>query len=374
MNQLSDSSNYLDIAGLQQLKAKASANPDNKEALQQAAEHFESIFINMMMKSMRKANAVFEEGNPMHSNTTKFFRDMYDQQIATDMASKGSLGLADIIVQQLSNDPKDYKNADILRNDASFQRHEFNVMTKALSPEADAEEKPSGADLFTINQATNFNQPAQNSASFANEFNQIVDDTFKQAGLTVNAVKTAKAPEPASTSVSERPIIDFDSPKAFVSQIWDHAKKAAREIGLNPAVMVAQSALETGWGKHIIDDNNGGSSFNLFNVKAHRDWDGEKSAQTTLEFENGVAVKKREPFRVYNDFSESFSDFIGFLKGNGRYEEALNQTDDAEQFLQSLQDAGYATDPRYADKILGILKSDSFQSIIGELNNSPTIK
>lgn len=366
MNQLGDAGNYLDIAGIQQLKAHAGANPEDKEALKQAAEHFESIFINMMLQSMRKANAAFEEGNPMHSNTTKFFRDMYDQQLATDMASKGSLGLSELIVQQLSDDPERYRNGTTLRNDATFERHQFGN-----TPQRDTQ----GADVLN-QQATA--KPPQNASildptlmttgGVKNHFNQMVDDAFKHVGLTVSQTATDVAQQ------QKKEPVDFDTPKDFVSQIWGHAKKAASEIGLNPAVMVAQSALETGWGKHIIEDKNGESSFNLFNVKAHRDWDGAKAAQSTLEFENGLPVRKIEPFRVYDNFSESFDDFVSFLRSNGRYDEALEQTDNTEQFLQSLQEAGYATDPNYADKILGILQSNSFKTMIGDLDVKPQIK
>jgi flagellar protein FlgJ len=133
--------------------------------------------------------------------------------------------------------------------------------------------------------------------------------------------------------------------------------------------MVAQSALETGWGKFIIKDKNGDSSFNLFNIKAHRDWQGEQAAQSTLEFEQGVPVRKVEPFRVYDNFKESFDDFVNFLKSNSRYQEALQNTAEPEQFLQKLQEAGYATDPNYAEKIINILSSDKFKDVVSKVNN-----
>ncbi|MDO6718407.1 flagellar assembly peptidoglycan hydrolase FlgJ [Psychrosphaera sp. 1_MG-2023] len=366
MNQLGDAGNYLDIAGIQQLKAHAGANPDDKEALKQAAEHFESIFINMMLQSMRKANAAFEEGNPMHSNTTKFFRDMYDQQLATDMASKGSLGLSELIVQQLSNDPERYRNGTTLRNDATFERHEFGNTSQTNAQTTDPlNQYPT--DKLPL--SASFLDPALLSPNgVKNHFNQMVDDAFKHVGLTVNPVATDIAQQ------QKKEPAEFDTPKDFVSQIWSYAKKAASEIGLNPAVMVAQTALETGWGKHIIEDKNGESSFNLFNVKAHRDWEGAKAAQSTLEFENGLPVRKIEPFRVYDNFSESFDDFVNFLKSNGRYDEALERTGNAEHFLHSLQKAGYATDPNYADKILGILQSNSFKTMIGDLDVKPQVE
>lgn len=345
MNKVADLNNYHDLGGLQQLRAQANKDPESKEALKKAAQHFESIFIGMMLKSMRDANAVFEQDNPMHSNTTKFFRDMYDQQLATDMSSNGSMGLADLIVQQLSGDTDSFKAASLLRNNSGLERQHFGLGV----------DKPNEAESKT--------EPD----SLLSSFNQVIDKSFAQIGAEKPPVQAVAA---TTNQAVKKQDVNFESPEDFVSSVWDYAKKAASKIGLNPAVMVAQSALETGWGKHIIKDKNGDSSFNLFNVKAHRDWDGEKAAQSTLEFEQGVAVRKVEPFRVYNNFSEAFDDFVGFLKSNSRYEPALSNTGNSEQFLQDLQKAGYATDPRYADKIIGILNSDRFKQVVGKIANS----
>ena len=341
MNSIGNSSNALDLIGLQELKSKSKMDPGNKEALHKAAQHFESIFIGMMLKSMRQANAVFEEGNPMHSNTTKFFRDMYDSQLANDMSEQGSVGLADIIVNQLSGDNDKYVNAGVLRNDNRFDELVGNISKSPTSP----------------NQASTFSLPGDDQ--------QIKDRLFAGAEKAYNA---ASNEQNKPLEVNKQPSISFNSPEEFVDSIWDYAKQNASKIGLNPAVMIAQSALETGWGKHVLKDKDGNSSFNLFNVKARRDWDGTKTAQSTLEFENGIAVKKVEPFRVYNNVNESFNDFISFLKSNDRYEPALKQTSNPEQFLQGLQDAGYATDPNYANKIMGILNSDNFQEMIGKFS------
>ncbi len=352
MSKIGDINNHLDLTGLQELKAQATKDPESKEALKQAAAHFESIFIGMMLKSMRKANAVFEEGNPMNTNTTKFFRDMYDQQLATNMATEGSMGLADIIVKQLSNDNEGYQAASTLRNDADLTRQSYY----------NNEIKPT--DTFT----SSTNEPNSILAGF----NKAIDQTFSAIGAdkpTASELLGSQA-NTSSQPNTEKAAVNFDSPEEFVDSLWQFAKKAAGQIGVNPAVILAQSALETGWGKHIIKDKNGESSFNLFNVKAHRDWDGEKAAQSTLEFEKGVAVRKTEPFRVYSDFSEAFDDFVNFLKSNSRYEDALDNTAEPEQFLQELQKAGYATDPNYADKIIGILNSNTFKDVIDKVTQS----
>lgn len=353
MNKIGDLNNYHDLNGLQQLKAHAKNEPESQEALKKAAQHFESIFIGMMLKSMRDANKAFEEGNPMHSNTTNFFRDMYDQQLATDMSDNGSMGLADIIVQQLSGDTESFKAASVLRNDATLA----NLTQRNSAPSSDEQSN------LQIKENTLTSRSMENLTTSTPDLSS---NTQIRNNVDVTNKPTATS-SPLNPGVNDK----FESPEDFVSKLWDVAKQTAKKIGLNPAVMLAQSALETGWGKHVIQTAKGDSSFNLFNVKAHRDWTGDKVAQSTLEFEQGVAVRKTEPFRAYNNFAESFDDFVSFLNSSSRYEEALNKTQNPEQFLQSLQKAGYATDPNYADKIIGILKSDRFKEMINNVTGSP---
>jgi len=370
MNKLADVNNYLDLTGLQQIKTQSKTDPksaESKEALKKAAQHFESIFIGMMLKSMRDANAVFEEGNPMHSNTTKFFRDMYDDQLATDMAMNGSMGLADIIVEQLGGGSENYQLASVMRNDTGLTRPEPKIDLSQMLNEQNSSQpiKPNPISPF---ESVGLVSPAGNGASDNEQpsilasFNNVIDKSFAAIG--------AEKPTGDELNQPIKPPVNFETPKDFVTSIWQYAQKAASKIGVNPTVIVAQSALETGWGKHIIKDKNGDSSFNLFNVKAHRDWDGEKAAQSTLEFEQGVAVRKVEPFRVYNNFTEAFDDFVDFLKSNNRYEQALETVGDSEQFLQNLQKAGYATDPNYANKIINILNSDRFKDAVEQLTSA----
>ena len=151
----------------------------------------------------------------------------------------------------------------------------------------------------------------------------------------------------------------FESAESFIESVMPIAKKVASTLGLDPLIMVAQSALETGWGKHVIKNAQGESSFNLFNIKADSRWQGEKVSVDTLEYRDGVTVKERASFRKYNSMEESFHDFVDFLKTNSRYQEALDVVADGQKFLEKLQSSGYATDPQYASKISSVLKSVS---------------
>lgn len=310
-----DKQNFFDLGNLDSLRQsalKSDASSDaSKEALKKAAAQFESIFTQMLLKSMRKANEAFEDkDSPFNSSGVKFFEEMHDQQLSVELSSNGSLGLADLIVQQLSPDGKKFTPGSVLRTTAEF----------------DSDKRVRG------------NQEAK-------------PETYPMA-------------EVATDEQSEN---RFEDAESFIRSIWDHAKSAAEKIGLNPAVMVAQAALETGWGKHIISKADGTSSNNLFNIKSDKSWQGDKASKVTLEFEQGVPVKKHASFRSYQSIKDSVNDFVDFLNENPRYQDALKNTAEPAAFLDSLQKAGYATDPNYANKIKQVLKRVELQSVAASL-------
>ena len=308
--------NFFDLGDLNALRQDALKSGGDQqasnEALKKAAEHFESIFTQMLMKSMRQANEAMEDKNsPFNSSGVKFFQEMHDQQLSLELSKKGSLGLADLIVKQLSPNVDGYKPSTVLRSDAQLPM-----------------QKPSSESLP--------------------EF-------------------IRRQPEPVEKAEKSVEQPNFDSPESFISSMWEHAKTAAQKIGLNPAVMIAQAALETGWGKHVIPKQDGGSSFNLFNIKADRSWQGEHAKKMTLEFEQGLPVKKQANFRAYDSIKESINDYVDFLQSNPRYSKALNNVDKPEQYLDDLQKAGYATDPNYAQKIKNVLQRGEFKQMLTSL-------
>jgi flagellar protein FlgJ len=148
-------------------------------------------------------------------------------------------------------------------------------------------------------------------------------------------------------------------PEEFIRDLMPYAQQGAAELNVHPGVIVAQAALETGWGQHIIRHPDGRNSFNLFGIKADSRWSGVRVTVPTLEFEGGVAVKKRAAFRSYASLEESVSGYVEFLRSNPRYRQVLEQARDADAFLDGLEAAGYATDPRYAEKIRAIMQRDS---------------
>lgn len=148
--------------------------------------------------------------------------------------------------------------------------------------------------------------------------------------------------------------------QGFVTQVWPQAQQAAASLGVPPHFLVAQAALETGWGKSVIQRADGSTSYNLFNIKAGRDWQGEVVEARTTEYENGRAVERVERFRAYGSYAESFQDYTRLIGQNSRYAGVRGQSD-GDAFARALQQGGYATDPAYADKLSRIINGNTLR-------------
>ncbi|NTS75396.1 flagellar assembly peptidoglycan hydrolase FlgJ [Catenovulum sp. SM1970] len=344
VNQLEQVSNVHDLAGLDNLRQAALKN--DKGALKQAAQQFESIFMNMLLKSMRQAEDVLaDENSPFNSQTTKFYRDMQDQQMASELSKSGALGLADIIVDQLSPEKGKYMPADTLR--ADLFNPDLNKQDKAHTQplsgllaygemEKNAVMQMAAEKLKQLHSAEN-NQPEEQKA-----FNQ---QTEKQDEELV-----AQAQKGAS----------FTDKQDFVQTLMPIAEKVSKTIGLPAVAMVAQAALETGWGQRMIKRENGDSANNFFGIKADNRWSGESAQVNTSEFKFGQMVTEKADFRAYDDIEQGLADYVSFIKDQPRYQKAVSVADKPEQYFEQLQQAGYATDPNYAKKIMSVLKDAIF--------------
>ena len=308
-NPLELSRNANDIKGLDELR-RAAQSGDSK-ALDEAAKQFEAIFVQMMLKSMRKAQDVMaDKDSPFNSEQVKFYRDMHDTQIASDLASNGSIGLADIIVRQLGKTGEGYMPAGALRNDGNLSSINRNTIVSTQK----SQEEILG------------NQPIK----------------------TFQSIKTAA----------------FEDVESFIEQLYPAAQQAAEQLGIDPKALLAQAAIETGWGQFMIHNTSGQNSHNLFGIKADRRWHGDRAMVNTIEFEQGVAATKKAPFRVYDSFADSMQDYVGFVKQNPRYEEAVKQSQSPRDYFSELQKAGYATDPDYANKVLSVFESEPLKQYL----------
>lgn len=325
MSQVENKVNYHDLTGLAQLKH--SSGGDDDAALKQAAKQFESIFMGMLLSSMRKANEVFEDDGVLNSNATKFYQDMYDKQLSTELSEKGSLGLADLLVQQLRPTKGKTTPASMLK----LPTEAAPVPDKAASADTSV---PVVAPVKKIAEVA---QPIVTTAP------QVITETL------------ASEPDPDNKDWS------FESPGEFIQKLMPAAKQAAQKLGLEPLALLAQAALETGWGQRTFKTAEGNNSFNFFGIKAHNSWQGDVAVVDTLEYRQGVAQKEKAKFRAYESPEQSLGDYVDFIKSNPRYQQAVAMADNPKAYFQQLQAAGYATDPNYAQKILAVFNSETFK-------------
>jgi flagellar protein FlgJ len=143
----------------------------------------------------------------------------------------------------------------------------------------------------------------------------------------------------------------------FVRTHTAAARSAEAQTGIPAAFMVAQAAHESGWGKREIRHADGSSANNLFGIKAGANWTGKVAEITTTEYVDGEARKVTAKFRAYNSPAESFADYAQLMKTSPRYTGVLANAGSAQGFAQGLQQAGYATDPAYADKLTRVINT-----------------
>ncbi len=304
---------FTDLNGVEKIKYEE----DKDVAIKKVAQQFEALFVQMMLKGMRKTNAVFEEGNFLNSSESQYFRDLHDQQLSLSLSHGNGIGIAEVLYRQLSGN----ETSTALPTDQEYTIAELRKIDTPIS---------------TVNE---------------NSFHSLESIKVNKKVTTSREVEEGHA----STQAAER-IAIADSPSEFVKMIESSAQKAANKLGVDKNLLMAQAALETGWGKYILADKSGQSSNNLFNIKASRDWNGEKISVKSLEFINNTFKPLQSSFRSYANISQSFDDYTNFILNNQRYEKAVKSAADPENFIESIHKAGYATDPDYSKKVLEIFK------------------
>jgi flagellar protein FlgJ len=175
------------------------------------------------------------------------------------------------------------------------------------------------------------------------------------AAASPGAAPPAATPPAAATGKAPSPL--GGSPEAFVERMLPAVEKAAGALGVAPRALLAQAALETGWGASMPTGADGRASFNLFGIKASGNWQGDAVGSRTLEFVDGVAEQRVERFRAYRGPDESVADYANLIGRSSRYAAARGTGDDVAAFAQALQRGGYATDPRYAQKLTAVAET-----------------
>lgn len=300
----------LDANALAGLRRQAREAPD--KALSKAAGQFEALFLNMVLKQMRET---LPKDGPFDSDTMRTYTSMFDSQIAQQLSAKG-IGLRQALERQLA-------------------RHIDGTKPAALRADSPASvSSPPGAPARAIERTP----PPVPALSIR---------TLRPAAATPASTATAAAPAAPSTVAG--------TVQAFVDKVRPHAEAAAAALGVPVHLLIAQAGLETGWGKSQPRNADGSASNNLFGVKASRNWNGATVAAATTEFVRGAAVQTVEKFRAYGSYTDAFRD-VAKLLGSRRYAGALANAGDPAAYAQSLQRAGYATDPAYADKLTRVIR------------------
>ena len=291
----------LDVGSVEALKRQARSDPD--KALRAAASQFEALLMQMMLKSMREAA---DSATAADSQDTKLYKSMLDQQLSLAMAKRG-IGLAEVMVRQLA---------------------------RASVSEPAALESPEAAEVLAPSAGAKPTLPAL--------------PVVPSAPAAVPSSITVPSSAPTSGALPE-------TARSFISRLWPHAQEAARSTGIAPHFILGQAALESGWGRGEIRLADGNTSHNLFGIKAGRGWQGATADVVTTEYVNGAPVKTVERFRAYSSYAEAFKDYASLLSNNPRYAQVLNERSDPAAFARGLQQAGYATDPNYAEKLTRVI-------------------
>jgi flagellar protein FlgJ len=296
------------LGGLRRLSKESSP-----EATKEAARQFEALFVQQMLKSMRDATP---KGSMFDSDETRMYQSLLDQQMSMQLSTRaGGIGLAKVIERQLNAGKTEVKLPDgPVPLDAAIRRG----FDGAVSPSATG--------------------------------------TASQAAKTAGAAASS-----AATAVPMLPNMPAGAgPRAFVEKVWPQAVEASRATGIPARFLVAQAALETGWGKFELKNADGTPSHNLFNIKAGKSWSGDTVSTATTEYVNGAATRENARFRAYGSYADSFRDYANLIRNNPRYAAVVGQSD-ATAFARGLQAAGYATDPQYADKLARIINGNTLR-------------
>jgi flagellar protein FlgJ len=305
-----------DVRDAQELRGQFKSDP--KAALHGAAQQFEALFLQMMLKSMR---ATTGQDSLVDSDASRFFTEMLDQQTAKNLSQTGTVGLAQALEAQLA---------------------------RRLSPDGTASGEAPARSAGSVQ--------VRGTHGLAGQIAALAQRSAALAGTAKLAGDDGTAGGNAATA---------QTPRDFVNQIWPYAVEASRSTGIPPQFLVAHAALESGWGKRDIRNADGSPSYNLFGIKAGKSWSGKRTEVLTTEYQDGVPSQQKEAFRSYGSYAEAFQDYAQLLRSNPRYGAVIGSQDGTE-FARSLQQAGYASDPKYAEKLAAIINGSTLsQALIG---------
>lgn len=304
----------LDFSHLGRLKRGVQAGGQQQQVHEQeTAQQFEALLIQQMLKQARQASS----GGLFDSPQTRLAQSMGDEQMAMHLASPG-MGLAQALMAFIRQ----------ARGDTGG----VHATSDATPPE------------LALSRLPHLRSSISEAGSEQHKLSSISDliDLLGRPAAAVEYLSGAIRGAPAHIH-------------NFVDRMGAAARQASAESGVPARLILSQAALESGWGRREILNEDGSTTYNLFGIKATKSWKGKVAHIMTTEFENGVARKVVQPFRAYDSYAESFADYARLIGNNSRYSDVLTAPT-AEEAARRIQAAGYATDPAYADKLISIMK------------------
>ncbi|MBN8775551.1 MAG: flagellar assembly peptidoglycan hydrolase FlgJ [Thiomonas sp.] len=333
-------SNSLSFQGLNQLKAAANADPRSPQAIKAVAQQFEALLMQQMLSAM---NATSLGPDLLGDTAGPMFKSMFTQQLATTLSQGQGMGLATYIARELST--RYGLNPGL--NPASSKQPSGTPAAPADSGSIAAHAVNTQASALPLASATAA-LPVQSLA------------TYRQNALPVQPLNPTLGTSPTAPSSSAKSATSpLEQAKSFIASILPSVQTAAKQLGVAPVAILAQAALETGWGQHAPGNN-------VFGVKAGSGWAGGTVQTLTREFQNGVASMGTAAFRAYQNVAESVDNYAALLS-RPRYQSARGQGNDISAFANALQRSGYATDPDYAAKLVAIARSPRMQLALQQL-------
>lgn len=333
-------SNSLSFQGLNQLKAAANADPRSPQAIKAVAQQFEALLMQQMLSAM---NATSLGPDLLGDTAGPMFKSMFTQQLATTLSQGQGMGLATYIARELST------------------RYGLNPGLNPASSKQPSGTPAAPADSGSIAaHAVNTQASALPLASAAAALPVQSLATYRQNALPVQPLNPTPGTSPTAPSSSAKSATSpLEQAKSFIASILPSVQTAAKQLGVAPVAILAQAALETGWGQHAPGNN-------VFGVKAGSGWAGGTVQTLTREFQNGVASVGTAAFRAYQNVADSVDNYAALLS-RPRYQSARGQGNDISAFAAALQRSGYATDPDYAAKLVAIARSPRMQLALQQL-------
>lgn len=372
--------NALDPRSVGDLQRLAREDPNSPETLRAVSKQFEAMFLQMALKAMRDATP---KDSLFDSEHTRTYQGLLDQQLALQMAHTRNNGLSEALFRQLGglNASLQVKEAAEPALAQSPQRTPAakdaatNAAMNASTPlialdesrlsaaeaAANASDDPIGTLIQHIESATSVREVRGWQGLQGVVFNGSGPRVraAAEAGGTSSAGRRAEAAD----GIADSGNWTAEDREQFVRELWPHAQAVSRETGIPARFIIAQAALETGWGEKVLRHADGRSSHNYFNIKAGSQWQGETIARTVKEYRGASPYQETAEFRSYASLGEAVRDYARLLTDNPRYERVLGQTD-AVAFARNLHKAGYATDPRYAEKLTSVIRSRTLSNAL----------